>query len=311
MIYKLLHFSDSHQEKNSENTILTMLNSLPSNESIIPVYTGDFALFKINDGHNSDICNKTLYVLGNHDRENHNPGTPIVVSSSKEVSATYFSDTYVTKNATMGNVPNPTYWSFQKDDIRILGLDCTITDSTELRNELNWLSEQLSDARSNNQKVITMSHMIARGKKYRKCTFTNTYFMTQTNYYTLAGDIASSYFAYCINSLDSILKTNADVIAFSIYGHEHSDVYFDSNGYPEIVIGTSWTSDNVIYNNVARSKAANAKDNLLCNEYIYDTESNYLEIYRIGADRCFDGTRRIMMCIDLSRNAIVSDCSSI
>lgn len=310
MIHTFLHFSDIHQDANGESSILSMLGSLPADESIIPLCTGDLALYKIQDGHNSSICSKCLYVVGNHDRTTNSDQTQ-VAASSRIVNQTYFSDTYVTRNASMANVANPTYWSFQKDDIRIVGLDCTLTDATEISNEKKWLSNQFSDARSKNQKVITMSHMIARGKRYRRSTFTNIYYVAQTNFYTLAGDIASSYFAQCINTLDATIKANKDVVAFSIYGHEHSDLYFDSNGYPEIVLGDTWTGDILAYNNVARATNVNAKDIFVMNKYVYDSTANYLEIYRIGADRCVDGTRRRMMCIDLSTNTIVSDDSSV
>lgn len=311
MIHRFLHFSDTHQDVNGESSILNMIGKLPADENIIPLCTGDFALYKIQDGHNSNICGKCLYVVGNHDRATNTQGAAISSASSSVVNRTYFTDTYVTKNASMANVPNPTYWSFQKDDIRIVGLDCTLTDATEIGNEKSWLSNQFSDARSKNQKVITMSHMIARGKQYRRSTFNNIYYVAQTNFYTLAGDIASSYFAQCINTLDATIKANKDVVAFSIYGHEHSDIYFDSNGYPEIVLGDTWTGDILAYNNVARATNVNAKDIFVMNKYVYDSTANCLEIYRIGADRCVDGTRRRMMCIDLSTNTIVSDDSSV
>lgn len=311
MIHKFLHFSDTHQDTNGESSILSMLNTIQSDESVIPLCTGDMALYKIQDGHNTTICSKCLYVIGNHDRENHASGTPITVASSREVNKTYFSDTYVTKNASMANVPNPTYWSFQKDDVRIIGLDCTLTDAIEISNEKTWLTNQFSDARSKNQKVIAMSHIIARGKQHKRSTFTNVYYLEQLGFYAYGGDVATNYFATCINPLDSIIKANKDIVAFCIYGHEHSDLYFDSNGYPEIVLGDTWTGDILAYNNVARATNANAKDIFVMNEYIYDSASNYLEIYRIGADRCVDGTRRKMICIDLSANAIVSDWSSV
>lgn len=310
MIHTFLHFSDIHQDTNGESSILSMLSSLPADGSIIPLCTGDLALYKIQDGHNSSICDRCLYVVGNHDRTTNSDQTQ-VTASSRIVNQTYFSDTYVTRNAAMANVANPTYWAFQKDDVRIVGLDCTLTDATEIGNEKSWLSNQFSDARSKNQKVITMSHMIARGKQYRRSTFTNIYYVAQTNFYTLAGDIASSYFAQCINTMDSVIKANKDVIAFSIYGHEHSDIYFDSSGYPEIVLGDTWTGDILAYNNVARATNVNAKDIFVMNKYVYDSTANCLEIYRIGADRCVDGTRRRMMCIDLSTNTIVSDNSSV
>lgn len=311
MIHKFIHFSDTHQDANGESSILNMIGKLPANESIIPLCTGDFALYKIQDGHNSGLCNNCLYVLGNHDRTNYTQGAAISSASSSVVNRTYFTDTYVTRNAVMANVPNPTYWSFQKDDVRIVGLDCTLIDATEISNEKSWLENQFLEARSKGQKVIAMSHIIARGKQYRKSTFTNTYYMTNTNLYTIPGDIMSGYFIKCINTLDATIKANKDAVAFVIYGHEHSDLYFDSNGYPEIVLGDTWTGDILVFNNVARATNANAKDIFVMNKYIYDSESNCLEIYRIGADRCVDGTRRKMMCIDLSANTIVSDDSSV
>lgn len=311
MIHKFLHFSDTHQDTNGESSILSMLNTIQSDESVIPLCTGDMALYKIQDGHNTTICSKCLYVIGNHDRTTNSYSENLVAASSRIVNQTYFSDTYVTRNASMANVPNPTYWSFQKDDVRIIGLDCTLTDATEINNEKTWLSNQFSDARSKNQKVIAMSHIIARGKQHKRSTFTNVYYLEQLGFYAYGGDVATSYFATSINPLDSIIKANKDVVAFCIYGHEHSDLYFDSNGYPEIVLGDTWTGDILAYNNVARATNTNAKDIFVMNEYIYDSTSNYLEIYRIGADRCVDGTRRKMMCIDLSANAIVSDWSSV
>lgn len=311
MIHRFLHFSDTHQDSNGERSILNMIGKLPADDNIIPLCTGDFALYKIQDGHNSDLCRNCLYVLGNHDRTNYTQGAAISSASSSVVSRTYFTDTYVTRNAAMANVPNPTYWSFQKDDIRIVGLDCTFIDDTEISNEKSWLENQFSEARSKGQKVIAMSHIIARGKQYRKSTFTNTYYMTQTNYYTIPGDIASGYFIKCINTLDATIKANKDAVAFVLYGHEHSDLYFDSNGYPEIVLGDTWTGDILAYNNVARATNVNAKDIFVMNKYVYDSTANYLEIYRIGADICVDGTRRRMMCIDLSTNTIVSDNSSV
>lgn len=311
MIHKFLHFSDTHQDTNGESSILSMLSTIQSDESVIPLCTGDMALYKLQDGHNTTICSKCLYVIGNHDRTTNSADSNLVAASSRIVNQTYFSNTYVTRNASMANVPNPTYWSFQKDGIRIIGLDCTLTDATEISNEKTWLSNQFSDARSKNQKVIAMSHIIARGKQHKRSTFTNVYYLEQLGFYAYGGDVATSYFATCINPLDSIIRANKDVVAFCIYGHEHSDLYFDSNGYPEIVLGDTWTGDILAYNNVARATNANAKDIFVMNEYIYDSVSNYLEIYRIGADRCVDGTRRKMMCIDLSANAIVSDWSSV
>ena len=311
MIHRFLHFTDTHQDTNGESSILNMIGRLPLDESIIPLCTGDLAFSRIQDGHNSDICNNCLYVLGNHDRTYYTQGNGLISESSSVVSKTYFTDTYVTRNAAMANVPNPTYWSFQKDDIRIVGLDCTLIYATEISNEKNWLENQFSEARSKSQKVIVMSHIIARGKEYRKSTFTNTYFMTQTNYYTIPGDLLSGYFYQCIITLDDTIKKNKDTVAFVLYGHEHSDLYFDSNGYPEIVLGDTYTGDIFDFNNVVRATNANAKDIFVMNKYIYDSTANYLEIYRIGADRCMDGTRRRMMCIDLSTNTIVSDNSSV
>lgn len=310
MIHRFLHFSDTHQDTKGESSILSMLNTITAEESVIPLCTGDFALYKIQDGHSSAICNKCLYVLGNHDRTTNSSAQPLVSASSEVINEKYFTDTYVTRNATMASVANPTYWSFQKDDICIIGLDCTLTVASEIDSEKNWLSNQFADARSRKQKVIPMSHIIARGKQYRKSTFTNIYYAMQSGFYSY-GDNAANYFNTCISALDSIIKANKDIVAFCLYGHEHSDVYFDSNGYPEIVLGDTWTGDILAYNNVARATNANAKDIFVMNEYIYDTASNYLEIYRIGADRCVDGTRRKMMCIDLSSNTIVSDWSSV
>lgn len=310
MIHKFLHFSDTHQDTNGESSILSMLNTIQSDESVIPLNTGDMALYKIQDGHNTTICSKCLYVIGNHDRTT-NSDSNLVATSSRIVNQTYFSNTYVTHNASMANVPNPTYWSFQKDDVRIIGLDCTLTDATEINNEKSWLENQFSEARSKNQKVIAMSHIIARGKQHKRSTFTNVYYLEQLGFYAYGGDIATNYFATCINPLDSIIKANKDIVAFCIYGHEHSDLYFDSNGYPEIVLGDTWTGDILAYNNVARATNVNAKDIFVMNKYVYDSTANCLEIYRIGADRCVDGTRRRMMCIDLSTNTIVSDNSSV
>lgn len=310
MLHKFLHFSDTHQDANGESSILTMLDTLPADESIIPLCTGDMALYKIQDGHNNSICNKSLYVIGNHDRTNYSLGDTISSASSKVVNETYFTDTYVTRKATMANVQNPTYWAYQKDNVRIVGLDCTLKDDTEISREKSWLENQFYEARNKKQKIITMSHIIARGKKYRRSTFNNIYYVSQTNLYTM-DDVMSGYFAKCISAIDTTIKENKDVVAFALYGHEHSDLYFDSNGYPEIVLGDTWTGDILTYNNVARATNANAKDIFVMNKYIYDSTANYLEIYRIGADRCVDGTRRRMMCINLSTNTIVSDNSSV
>lgn len=311
MIHKFLHFSDSHQSTTAETTAMNIINSAPKN--YIPCYSGDYAFQKISDGYNVSIVNGCYGVIGNHDRMENGDSNNIVPVSNSLCYNTFFTKGYTHDHAKFNtNVSNPTYWSSVLDNntIRLIGLDSTISNSSDLEEMCKWLSNELNLSRKNNQKCIIMQHIISRGKYIMKSTFTNSDFWFNQKWYKIGNDQSSNYWVNTIERLDTILSRNADVIAFCMYGHEHADGICWEHNYPEIIIGDSYLGDIGVFNNVVRSTVLNQKDTLVMNMYVYDDKKETLEIYRLGASDCTDGTKRYMCVLDLSEKDVISDFSN-
>lgn len=201
-----------------------------------------------------------------------------------------------------------TWWSKAINGVLVLGLNDAIYSASTVATETSWLQSRLSYADANNLPVLVFHHGMAKDATAIACNFTakariSNFNSEKTEWHSWYPNVQPLY---------DTLKAFSGKLLCLIGGHGHYDMFATmtlDNGekVPHISIGSTIYD---AYNDVARSTASGEVASVVLNLYHYDKNLNTLQLYRLGADGCSDGTRRKMLVWDYSQQRIVSQCSA-
>lgn len=299
-MFSVAHISDPHGQANLA-AAQTLGKALDVDARVI---TGDISEHNYNDGIGVYNSNVFAPVVGNHDM------CFSATDWSNQPTQEQIYSRFFAGSRLIDITQNTSWWSreFADKKVLVVGLNDAIYSAETVNAEITWLNSKLAYAKANNLAVMIFHHGFAKDAEAITCNFTADYRLATFN-----AEKAAYHSWY-----PSIAKLYAAIKAFDgkmlglFGGHGHYDVFATltmDNGtrIPHIAIGSTIADE---YNDVSRNLADGKCTSVVLNLYRYSENLNSLQVYRLGADGCADGTRRKMLVWDYGKQAIVSQVSA-
>lgn len=299
-MFSVAHISDSHGQSNLA-AAQTLGKALDVDMHVI---TGDISEHNYNDG--IGVYDNNIYapVVGNHDT------CFSATDWSNQPTQAQLYTRFFAGSTLIDIAANTTWWSreFAAEKVLVIGLNDAIYSADTLNDEITWLNAKLAYAKGSDLAVMIFHHGFAKDAEALACSFTADYRVAtfneeKTYYHQWYPSIAKLYNA--VKAFDGKL--------LGLFGgHGHYDVFATltlDNGkrVPHVAIGSTISDE---YNDVSRNLRDGKCSAVVLNLYRYSENLNTLQVYRLGADGCADGTRRKMLVWDYGKQAIVSQVSA-
>ena len=303
----ILHFSDIHSNASELSRILAF-NKAHSSLIDDAICTGDLRLASVQ----SDLTfwtgqdtSKILVALGNHDycvsADNH----------SKADIATVI-QTWIGSNSDNWGVTitegNSYYYKDYTTGVRLIVIDCNLTNEEGGTEQKTWLETVLADAKANSKAVVIATHYVYLGAS-------GTYTNIETSFTNVfAPATAESSYLWSPSIYTSIVQDFIDgggIFVCWLSGHLHGDYMSNPTGKPEQLIVTitaataSRTNVHLTTGDLDRTIGTPTQDAF--NIVTIDTANTCLKIVRIGADINAFMQRRDMICYNYSTHQFVSE----
>lgn len=287
---KILHWSDPHGSiaKVSQTKALADMMGVDAN-----VCTGDL----VPDYYEQDISSMnlddTLFILGNHDVILQSGTNPTEYDWSKKPTmaqayAKYFRK-YAGKAFTINE--NQTWWHREWSDkkIMMIGLDVQATGS-DATTHMEWLGSKLQWAKGNGYSVIVLGHAPVSSLSCLRNSWLDRHYYTSLTPDTSGFEGWYPFIRQSYNAVCDWADAGGNV-AMWLTGHEHADSLFvggNASKFPLVSV-SSTVADR--YSDLFR--AADGTVNAVCANYMeYVPEESVLRMYRLGAGRSRNGTKR-------------------
>lgn len=295
-LFTLLHFSDLHESRVNLSRI-KHFKELYADYLDDAICTGDMVRRMFSNGYDfwdefSD--GSILTCIGNHDVwAGTNPDFSDMVTQAQAYER-YFEpyleqwDAEIPKNKTYYYKDYPTY------GIRLVAINCMLTDSSEVAEQNAWLQNTLSDALTNEYAVLCASHYTPADGTFIPSTFTTL----------LRNGISTSLNSVYLQSVDAFKRSGGEFICW-LGGHVHFDALVRSEAYPDqmfisVAAASAGESNFDLLRDYANDKTIDC-----FNVMSIDTTNKRIKLFRVGAD--FDTTMRYRRCLyyDYSTNSVV------
>lgn len=293
---KLLHWSDSHGYASSAQTAIRAAQSTPSLDFCI--HTGDICSNVIEDGFAYASPITYGFTPGNHDAflRAGTSGSPYNWSkyhpSQQQMYDTFYKNQPLINKINI-TAPN-TWWYKTFNEYVLIGLDNTAQEPYATQ-EANWLEDVLDKCRTQSKSVIIAQHNMPPSFDVVNNNFTNP--VSTTNYFD---GIVKNYIPYypafnkIYDKISEAINKGLDLCLW-ICGHTHFDtcgVSKTSVKFPCFAIDCSIIYEGNVFawNDTNRSTQDTNPQNGCCN--LYQIDSDYIRVYRLGANFSVNGTVR-------------------
>lgn len=284
-ILTLLHFSDIHGHSDNlkrimdfKNEYASMLDDAICTGDIMPGWFGNNF-----DFWDARTDGTVLTCIGNHDSLNNSSFVWTDTVSQEDLydrfigpyAEAWGNDAHTTEGNTYY------YKDYPSSMMRLIVLDTTIRDTTEMAAQVAWLSNTLDAAKSSGYAVVCAEHFPAMNATKIPCTFTS---VTRS-----IGNVEMSGYAWG-TAYDDLQDAVQDFIdaggEFTCWlcGHTHTDFIVYNPNYPRQTFVTVTTAQvEAIYEDAARIVGDKSQDAF--NLVSFDTASHMVKIIRVGQDR--------------------------
>ena len=303
----LLHFSDMHisSDANTKANLARVMEFYNNYSTYIDdiLHTGDTVADKFADSLDEwdaiDGTENILNVVGNHDANTHLQDKPTLVQIYNKIIAPYVSNWGVTQPSNAAS-NGRCYWYKDYTDahVRLIGLDIVLESgqysSAEQAAQRTWLTNVLSDARTNDYAVVIAEHYPTFIEPLDNCPFfTPPMFSIGNNLANLA-PIVQNY-----------IDNGGEFVCW-LAGHTHRDivgtVYSVVNDtrveYSQLIfcVDTEKLSSAAGWSDSLREFGKKSQD--CFNLVSIDRYSKTVTFYRIGCDTNRLGMKKQTLCWD-------------
>lgn len=305
----LLHFSDIHGDGREVARILAFANAHSDVINDV-ISTGDMAraswLSDFTFWSDHDIS-KVLVALGNHEYYG-----DITVDHSKYNTAAvikrWIGDYCANWGVTIDSGKSYYYKDYAASKVRLIVLDCNLTQDEGGDDQKTWLTSVLADAKTNNLTVVIAIHYVYLGASGTYTTIENPF--TEAfieNVYSSAYDWSPSvYTAIVQDYIDA-----GGEFACWIAGHRHKDIISYPTAYPnQMIVSVCQASPDRTYpstfttSDMERTAGTATADAF--NIVTVDTINKCVKLARVGADLNTFMKPREFTCYNYVTHQIVS-----
>lgn len=303
----ILHFSDIHGNGTELNNIMKFYQQ---NNNIIDsiICTGDMAKASVSSDftfwENTEGIENVMVAMGNHEYYTNSASDHTKYNISDQIQkwiGVYYENWNVIR-------PEGASWYYKDYDeamVRLIVIDCNLTNSEGGSDQKEWLESILDDANENEYAVVIASHYVyGGGNSYNENIshpFTNVF--SQGTESSITYDWSPTCY---VDTVQDFIDDGGTFVCW-ITGHSHADYLRN------IKIGNTIYTDQL---NVAITAASPSHDYPLTlttgdlpreqgtptesafNVVTIDTVNKLLKIVRIGSDTTTKMTKREMMCYD-------------
>lgn len=200
--------------------------------------------------------------------------------------------------------------SNRNTNVRLIVLDCNLTDSEGGTAQKTWLEGVLADAKTNNKHVVIATHFVILENN-------NTYTRYVNNNFTRSNIAATKNSVYEFGNETSYVSTVQDFIDGGgkfvcwLSGHIHEDIVSYPTGYPNQLIVTicsaspnrSWATGFTV-NDLERTPGTATEDAF--NIVTINANQNCVSIVRVGANLNMYMKPRDTLCYNYSTHQFVN-----
>ena len=306
-MFRILHWSDSHQNSNGANVTNLLRRSIPNLN--VSVHTGDI----VRDLYGEDISyiepENNFITVGNHDKLlnydhiNDTGSHPESIASRADIFNRYFKPYYNQWGVTMDTNDTNWYKIYEDYAICLISVDVHVY-KTDFQKNTDFLNSILTTCLNRKLSVIMMTHQLNPFTNQAvACPFTfYPYYFSNYSYYPDATIPNTWPYVLKVNDIvDSYIKSGLKVLLW-LHGHEHADGFLTHNNVPTFAVGGTIIDK---YNDVARTTGGLTSD-VVANLYEIDIESDTLRAYRLGAGNMSNGNRRKLLVWSYKENKIIT-----
>lgn len=298
----LLHFTDIHGTQDALERIVEFRDE---NADYIDdaVCTGDMVAasiaYKGMDFWDAvDGAESILMTIGNHDLVSSTTGNATVATLAEQYEM--YIGKYSNNWGNASTVNDKTWWykDYNSQKIRLIGLGSSYTmGPSDLADEIQWLSNTLTAAKSLDYSVIVAQHYLPSDVVYVDCNFTQTYGR-------------SDGVQHIDNGLMDVIQefiNDGGKFVCHLCGHTHQDLIAYSSSYKDqyFICGTTSSSYSLQQQFGDQARVKNTKSIDAFNVITFDTNRSQLKIIRVGADRDMIMRSRKVLCMNYDTKTIV------
>lgn len=290
----LFHFSDIHGDVIETDRINDVYQKVVDVCDDV-ICTGDMCESRFSDDASFITDKGFLLCIGNHDALSDPTGWDWTQMATQQQLYNKFLANIASWGATYTQNITYYYKDYTSKGIRLIVLNNSVS-TEDMEVQLEWLTNILNDAITNNLSVIIAMHYHPSNAQKIDSNFTRL----DKELFPQSSGGAIPY------RVQQFIQGGGQFICYLV-GHEHSDYILNSSDYPNqiaICIDASSVSQSNIYSELDRRYGDQSQD--LYNVCVFDTSTKTIKIVRVGCDIDNYLRSRKSMCIRYDTGEIVS-----